>query len=240
MYACVQALDIRSNVLDDSLVSSAVDAFRKIEMYRSPAEKILCVVRYTAVCMYVPANSFVIHILQLLPQDKCISILYEILTSAQHAKKAEQLSKHQQLDQEAARVKEDSTLLGDQSIAPPLPRRADLPDPAPISSSLMPIPPLSAPVALGADDLLPLFIWVVLRSQCPCLYSNCAYIQAFLSPVRLLGQAGYSLVNLESAIAFLTEIGPESLNIDPEDFKRKMKAAEEQQMLLEQQQQQQR
>jgi hypothetical protein len=52
-----------------------------------------------------------------------------------------------------------------------------------------------------------------------------------------MGQAGYSLANLESAIAFLTDIGPESLNIDPEEFKRKMEVAEER-MLLEEQQQQ--
>ena len=163
----------------------------------------------------------------LLSQEQCISVLYEILTFAQHAKKAlktaEQRSKDQ-LGREAA-IGQDSTLLGDHSSLESS------------STGPSPTPPLSAPVALGADDLLPLFIWVVLRSQCPCLYSNCAYIQSFLSPVRLMGQAGYSLANLESAIAFLTDIGPESLNIDPEEFKRKMEVAEER-MLLEEQQQQ--
>lgn len=155
--------------------------------------------------------------------------MYEILTSAQHAKKAQKTAEQRSKDQLG-----QVALLGDQS--PPL--HADHAVVS-VDSSLgtSSAPPLSAPVALGADDLLPLFIWVVLRSQCPYLHSNCAYIQSFLSPVRLIGQAGYSLVNLESAIAFLTDIGPESLNIDPQEFKRNMEAAEVR-MLLEQQQQQ--
>lgn len=76
--------------------------------------------------------------------------------------------------------------------------------------------------ALGADDFLPIFIIVVLRSQLPRLYSNCSYIQSFLNPIRLMSQKGYCLVNLQSALEFLMNVDGESLNMDPNEFKRKL------------------
>ena len=57
---CWQALDISADVQDNALVSAAVDEFRKIEMYRSPAEKISCVVLqfiYTILCIFSFPNS---------------------------------------------------------------------------------------------------------------------------------------------------------------------------------------
>lgn len=54
---------------------------------------------------------------------------------------------------------------------------------------------LSAP---GADDFLPLLIWVVLHCHVPRLVSNCEYIQSFHNPIHLRGKAGYCLVNLRS------------------------------------------
>jgi hypothetical protein len=57
---CWQALDISADVQDNALVSAAVDEFRKIEMYRSPAEKISCVVlqfTYTILCIFSFPNS---------------------------------------------------------------------------------------------------------------------------------------------------------------------------------------
>jgi Rab5 GDP/GTP exchange factor len=38
--------------------------------------------------------------------------------------------------------------------------------------------------ALGADDFLPVFIMVVMRSMVPKLASNCEYIQSFYNPAR--------------------------------------------------------
>lgn len=79
----------------------------------------------------------------------------------------------------------------------------------------------------GADDFLPLFIWVVLQSRVPRLYSNCEYVQAYLNPARLKGQPGYCLINLHSAVSFLTYLDPSSLNVDPVYFEQKMSEAEE-------------
>mgnify|MGYP003386632734 FL=1 len=54
----------------------------------------------------------------------------------------------------------------------------------------------AAPSALGADDFLPMFILVVMRSQVPMLHSNCEYIQSFHSPDQMRSRSGYCFVNL--------------------------------------------
>lgn len=83
------------------------------------------------------------------------------------------------------------------------------------------------PQLAGADDFLPLFIWVVLISHIPSLFSNCEYIQAFLSPMRLMSKPGYCLINLRSAIEFVNYIEPTSINIDPDYFQEQLQKKEE-------------
>lgn len=78
----------------------------------------------------------------------------------------------------------------------------------------------------GADDFLPLFIWVVLRSKVPRLKSNCEYIMTFHSPVRLMGKSGYCFVNLCSAIEFILSVDGEQVTMDPKEFDAKLAAAE--------------
>ena len=90
----------------------------------------------------------------------------------------------------------------------------------------------------GADDFLPLFIWVVLRAQVPRLFSNCEYVYAYLSPARLMGKSGYCLINLRSAIEFVMYIEADSINIDPQIFADKLAAAEAEQAKIEEQQHQ--
>ena len=58
----------------------------------------------------------------------------------------------------------------------------------------------------GADDFLPLFIYVVLKSKARNLVLNCEYISAFYNPTRLMGMAGYTLMNLRSALQFINEM----------------------------------
>lgn len=70
----------------------------------------------------------------------------------------------------------------------------------------------------GADDFLPLFIWVVLRSHIPKLCSNCAFIESYLNPARMISKAGYCLINLRSAINFVNYVDPSSIKIDPDYF----------------------
>ena len=77
----------------------------------------------------------------------------------------------------------------------------------------------------GADEFLPLFIWVVLKAKVPHLYRNVEYIGAFHHPTRLLGMDGYCLMNLRSSLEFIKDLNSESVTMDAGDFDRQYEAA---------------
>ena len=70
----------------------------------------------------------------------------------------------------------------------------------------------------GADDFLPVFIYVVLRSKIPKLYSTCEYIALYRNQKDLISKAGYCLVNLRSAIEFITVLDASMLTVDQAEF----------------------
>ncbi|GLD92090.1 hypothetical protein PINS_up000623 [Pythium insidiosum] len=72
----------------------------------------------------------------------------------------------------------------------------------------------------GADDFLPVFIYIVLHSKIPRLHSNCEYIAAYRNSADLMSKAGYCFVNLRSAIEFINVVDASMLSISDEDFKR--------------------
>jgi hypothetical protein len=78
----------------------------------------------------------------------------------------------------------------------------------------------------GADDFLPIFIYVVLKSNVPNLYSNCEYIQNYHNPAALMSKAGYCFVNLRSAIEFILTLDGSVINMDEELFNSKLAEAE--------------
>ena len=80
----------------------------------------------------------------------------------------------------------------------------------------------SKDASAGTDDFLPIFIYIVLNSQVPSLVANCKYIELFHCEHQLKGMAGYCLVNLQSSLAFILNVRPDNLNMDPEEFKRKL------------------
>lgn len=81
----------------------------------------------------------------------------------------------------------------------------------------------------GADDLVPLFIWVVLRSHIPLLSSNVNYVMTYLNPARMMGQSGYCITQLSSAVQFVKYAEPDQfLLIEPKDFEAKLMLAEKQ------------
>eukprot|EP00293_Proteomonas_sulcata_P009259 CAMPEP_0184314058 /NCGR_PEP_ID=MMETSP1049-20130417/70747_1 /TAXON_ID=77928 /ORGANISM="Proteomonas sulcata, Strain CCMP704" /LENGTH=218 /DNA_ID=CAMNT_0026631773 /DNA_START=144 /DNA_END=797 /DNA_ORIENTATION=- len=69
-----------------------------------------------------------------------------------------------------------------------------------------------------ADDFLPVFIYAVLKSQTPQLYSALEYMALFRRPSRLGGERHYYLVQLQTAVAFIEHMDGASLTIDPEEF----------------------
>eukprot|EP00633_Aureoumbra_lagunensis_P008776 CAMPEP_0197313288 /NCGR_PEP_ID=MMETSP0891-20130614/26290_1 /TAXON_ID=44058 ORGANISM="Aureoumbra lagunensis, Strain CCMP1510" /NCGR_SAMPLE_ID=MMETSP0891 /ASSEMBLY_ACC=CAM_ASM_000534 /LENGTH=543 /DNA_ID=CAMNT_0042801011 /DNA_START=120 /DNA_END=1751 /DNA_ORIENTATION=- len=70
----------------------------------------------------------------------------------------------------------------------------------------------------GADDFLPVFIYVVLHADAPRLYSNCDFVQAFHNPAALMSKAGYCFVNLRSAVEFLLHVSHDQLGMEKQEF----------------------
>lgn len=145
-------LDIKPELQNDMVWALARDELRKMNSFRTPGEKIACIV-------------------------KCASVIFRSLN--------------------LARVKAESECrVGEGESAP------------------------------GADDFLPVFIYVVMKSHVPRLQSNCEYIQAFHNPARLLSRSGYCFVNLQSAIEFILNLSSDSLSIDPREFEEKLAMAQ--------------
>ncbi|XP_073439937.1 VPS9 domain-containing protein 1 isoform X2 [Dendrobates tinctorius] len=57
--------------------------------------------------------------------------------------------------------------------------------------------------AIGADDLLPIVAFVVLKSGMSHLVSECAALEEFIHEGDLIGEVGYCLTSLQSALAYL-------------------------------------
>ena len=144
-----EALEIQSEQHNELIWALARDELRKINSYKTPGEKIACVV-------------------------KCASVIFRSLSMSQIKTGADQ----------------------DGGCG-------------------------------GADDFLPIFIWVVLRSNVPKLFSNVEYIQAFHSPRRLMGRSGYCFVNLSSALNFIMNLDADSVSgMDADEFHRCLKEEE--------------
>uniref|UniRef100_A0A3P8S7S9 VPS9 domain containing 1 n=1 Tax=Amphiprion percula TaxID=161767 RepID=A0A3P8S7S9_AMPPE len=60
--------------------------------------------------------------------------------------------------------------------------------------------------AIGADDLLPILSFVALRCQCPQLVSECAALGEFIHEGYLIGEEGYCLTSMQSALAYVESL----------------------------------
>ncbi|MEQ2271977.1 VPS9 domain-containing protein 1 [Xenotaenia resolanae] len=58
----------------------------------------------------------------------------------------------------------------------------------------------------GADDLLPILSFVALRCQCPQLVSECAALEEFIHESYLIGEEGYCLTSLQSALVYVESL----------------------------------
>ncbi|XP_008048228.1 LOW QUALITY PROTEIN: VPS9 domain-containing protein 1 [Carlito syrichta] len=70
-----------------------------------------------------------------------------------------------------------------------------------VASQAGPQPTTAA--AIGADDLLPILSFVVLRSGLPQLVSECAALEEFIHEGYLIGEEGYCLTSLQSALSYV-------------------------------------
>ena len=80
---------------------------------------------------------------------------------------------------------------------------------------------------LGADDVLPLLILCVKESNPLCLHSEIKYLQTYLNPGLLYGEAGYLITQLASAVNFLESVDATALTISREEFSRSLRRCRE-------------
>jgi len=75
-------------------------------------------------------------------------------------------------------------------------------------------PAESEPLTLCGDDLLPIFIFVLVRSSIPKLVSVSEYLWNLIDTGASTGQAGYYLSVFTSAVQYLKNFGEENPKID--------------------------
>ncbi|XP_027362097.1 vacuolar protein sorting-associated protein 9A-like isoform X2 [Abrus precatorius] len=77
----------------------------------------------------------------------------------------------------------------------------------------------------GADEFLPVLIYVTLKANPPQLHSNLLYIQRFRRQSRLVAEAAYYFTNMLSAESFISNIDAKSISMDEAEFERNMEFA---------------
>lgn len=77
----------------------------------------------------------------------------------------------------------------------------------------------------GADDFLPVLIYVVIKANPPQLHSNLLYIQRYRHRSRLVSEAAYFYTNLVSAEHFIENLEATSLSMDSSEFEKQMHSA---------------
>jgi len=70
----------------------------------------------------------------------------------------------------------------------------------------------------GLDDIFPIFIYVILKSEPKRMFSNIQYIRTFKSPERLLTNYGFLLTQIETSVNFILEINEKMLKITPDEY----------------------
>uniref|UniRef100_A0A1D1ZJE0 Vacuolar protein sorting-associated protein 9A n=1 Tax=Anthurium amnicola TaxID=1678845 RepID=A0A1D1ZJE0_9ARAE len=77
----------------------------------------------------------------------------------------------------------------------------------------------------GADEFLPVLIYVTIKANPPQLYSNLLYIQRYRRQSRLVSEAAYFFTNILSAESFIWNIDANSLSMDETEFQKNMESA---------------
>ncbi|XP_071092278.1 VPS9 domain-containing protein 1-like isoform X2 [Haliotis cracherodii] len=65
-------------------------------------------------------------------------------------------------------------------------------------------PGRKTPPSVGADDLLPILSYVVVRSKMPQLVSECQAMSEFIHEGYIMGEEGYCLTSLQTAVNYVT------------------------------------
>ncbi|KAM3723255.1 Rab5 GDP/GTP exchange factor [Dirofilaria immitis] len=71
----------------------------------------------------------------------------------------------------------------------------------------------------GADEYLPVLIFVILKGNPPLIQSNVKFVSRFALPTRILsGESGYYFTNVSCALQFVQNMNAESLKMPKEEF----------------------
>ncbi|PON76632.1 VPS9 domain containing protein [Parasponia andersonii] len=77
----------------------------------------------------------------------------------------------------------------------------------------------------GADEFLPVLIYVTIKANPPQLHSNLLYIQRYRCQSRLVGEASYYFTNMLSVESFISNIDAKSLSMEETEFEKNMETA---------------
>lgn len=77
----------------------------------------------------------------------------------------------------------------------------------------------------GADEFLPVLIYVTIKANPPQLHSNLLYIQRYRHQSRLVSEAAYFFTNMLSAESFVMNIDAKALSMDETEFQKNMEYA---------------
>ncbi|XP_022851243.1 vacuolar protein sorting-associated protein 9A-like isoform X2 [Olea europaea var. sylvestris] len=77
----------------------------------------------------------------------------------------------------------------------------------------------------GADEFLPVLIYVTIKANPPQLHSNLLYIQRYRRQNRLVAESAYYFTNMLSVESFIMNITAQALSMDEREFKKNMESA---------------
>ncbi|KAM6593319.1 hypothetical protein CsatA_001022 [Cannabis sativa] len=77
----------------------------------------------------------------------------------------------------------------------------------------------------GADEFLPVLIYVTIKANPPQLLSNLLYIQRYRHQSRLVGEASYYFTNMLSVESFISNIDAKALSMEETEFEKNMETA---------------
>ncbi|KAL2335862.1 hypothetical protein Fmac_010308 [Flemingia macrophylla] len=77
----------------------------------------------------------------------------------------------------------------------------------------------------GADDFLPVLIYITIKANPPKLHSNLKFIKLYRRQEKLTSEAEYYFTNLMSAKSFIVELNAKSLSMEEIEFEESMQAA---------------
>ncbi|KNA12882.1 hypothetical protein SOVF_121220 [Spinacia oleracea] len=78
----------------------------------------------------------------------------------------------------------------------------------------------------GADEFLPVLIYVTIKANPPQLHLNLQYIQRYRRESRLVSETAYYFTNILSAVSFISNIDAQSISMDENEFERNMESAQ--------------